>query len=121
MTTVQTIESALPVQYDFPHAKQGGDWNWTMQLFENDGVTPIDTTGYTITMRLMQQPNGEAYATLTIASGHVTHTPASGQFNFKLTKAQLAAFDFLEAFADVCYNTGTADVPVLYGKFKIIE
>lgn len=74
-----------------------GDWHETINFYEDDEVTPLDTTGYSMTMDIFSSANGEVYDSLTEANGKITHTPASGQFNLDLTAAQIEAYDFKRA------------------------
>lgn len=87
----------------------GGDWHETVNVFEDDEVTPKDTTGWSMTKTIFSTTNGEVYDTLTVANGKVTHTPASGQFNFDLTEATISAYEFKNAmYRDVVtYADGT--------------
>jgi hypothetical protein len=101
---------------------RGGDWHETVNLFEDDGVTPIDTTGYSITRTIMSShQNGEVYDTLTIDNGKIIHTPVSGQFNFNLTAAQIDAYEFTSAvYRDVLdYGDGNKQTYRL-GSIKVV-
>lgn len=100
--------------------KRGMDWNWTVKLRENDGVTAKDTTGYTMTMTIKSSSNAQAIKTLVIDSG-ITHTPASGQFNLKIAYSDVNEFDFTSAIYDlIAVNTGGDHICYFYGNVKII-
>lgn len=111
---------ALPLTKDITLV-QGGDWHETINLFEDDQVTPKDTTSYTCEMTIMSGPNGEVYDTLTIASGEIVHTPASGQFNLNLTAATIATYDFISAVRKVIITDASGGkVPLIVGNVKVI-
>jgi len=76
------------------------DWNWTIKLRENDGVTAKVTTGYAMTMTIKSNSNGEEYDVLTIDDG-ITHTPASGQFNLKVPYSDVNEYQFTSAIYDL--------------------
>jgi hypothetical protein len=98
-----------------------GDWHRTIILLQDDKVTPIDTTGYTMTMTIRSSLNGEVYDTLTIANGKIVHTPASGQFNLNLTAAEIAAYDFVRAVYDIAYVDGSANTThLLTGSVEVV-
>jgi hypothetical protein len=110
---------SLPLVQDITLV-QGGDWHETINLFEDDQVTPKDTTGYTAEMTIFSSPNGETYDTLTIANGKITHTPASGQFNLDLTAAQIAEYDFTSAQRKFIITTDTGGkVPLIIGSVQV--
>lgn len=101
---------------------RGGDWHETVLVYEDDEVTPKDTTGWSMTRTIQKSyPNGEVYDTLTIANGKIVHTPANGQFNLNLTAAQIAAYDFTAAvYRDVFdYGDGSTQV-IRLGNVKVV-
>jgi len=96
MPNVITDEN-YPVHYDPPVMIKGADWEaLAFQLMENDNVTPKDVTGYTATLTLMADWNGEVYDTLVVGAG-ITISAASGLFNISRTKEQIDAYDFQRA------------------------
>lgn len=115
--TIQT----LPITKDVQLAR-GGDWHETINLFEDDKVTPKDTTGYSMTMQILSKhQNGEVYDTLTVANGKIVHTPASGQFNLNLTAAEIDAYEFSSAVRRVVYDDGSGNTtPLLIGNVKVV-
>lgn len=111
-------EEVFPVRYDLPPMTHKADWHWAFQMFDDDGVTPQNTTGYTCTMYFRQSVNGEVYATLTIGSG-ITMTAGSGLFNVDLDKIVIDMYDFQEAEYLVIVTTNTNDdMPMFFGKVR---
>ena len=110
-----------PITKDFVLTR-GGDWHETINLFEDDKVTPKDTTGYSMTMYILSaHQNGELYDTLTVANGKIVHTPASGQFNLNLTAAQIDAYDFSSCVRRVVFDDGSGNTtPLLIGNGKVV-
>lgn len=86
-----TIKAAMPITRDI-RQKRGADFHWTIKLKEDDGVTAVNTTGYSSTMTIKNGQNGEVYATIT-----AIHSAASGQFNYGATAATLDGYDFSSA------------------------
>lgn len=102
-----TIKSALPVTRDI-RQKRGADFHWTVRLKENDGVTAVNTTGYSSTLTIKNGQNGEIYATIT-----ATNSAASGQFNYDITAAMLEGYDFSSADyeAQIVDSSGGKTIP----------
>lgn len=112
-------KTKLPVRRDI-EMKRGADWSWTIKLRENDGVTVKDTTGYTMTMTIKSSANREEYDVLTIGDG-ITHTPASGQFNLKITYSDVNEYEFTSAIHDVIVVNPAGDhICYFYGNIKVI-
>ena len=97
MTT--TIQGEMPIRLDW-RMKQGADFSKTIELYEDDGVTPKNTTGYAMTMKVKSAPNGETYDTLTIGS-EITHTPSAGRFVILRNAAAVDAYDWGNAIYDI--------------------
>ena len=89
------ISGELPFRRDWK-MKRGADWGRAIKLREDDGVTVINTTSYSMTMTIRAGANGETYATLTIGSG-ITNTAAEGLFTLGLSAAAVDALDFATA------------------------
>lgn len=114
------LKEAMPIRRD-TKMKQGADWHWTIKLKEADGVTAKNTAGYSMTMTIKSAPNGEVYDILTIASGKIVHTSASGQFNLNLTAAQIALYDFSSAYFDIIIvDAGNGNTCPFYGNIILI-
>lgn len=114
-----TIEP-FPITKNIQVAR-GGDWHMTINLFEDDKVTPKNTTGYTMTVTFMSAHNGEIYDQLTIANGKIVHTPASGQFNLNLTAAQIDPYDFATAVHRITFTDGSGNItPLAIGTVKVV-
>lgn len=79
---------------DIEFLKKGG-YKRTMIFWEDDKVTRKNTTGYTLFMQFSKE--GAEIATLSIASGHIVHTPSQGQFNISLTDDDIAGYSFASA------------------------
>lgn len=92
---------------------KGGDWSETINLYADDGETPMDTTGYTMEMPI-RSANGNLEATLSIGAG-ITHTPALGQFNLAISHTTLDAYTFVSAERRVIVTdaTGTKTVIII--------
>lgn len=101
---------------------RGGDWRQTILLREDDGVTPKNTTGYSMTMTIMKShPNGEVYDTLSTANGRIVNTTANGQFNIKLTAAEIDAYDFTTAVRRIVYDDGAGNTtPFAIGDVRVV-
>jgi len=101
---------------------RGGDWGQTILLRADDGVTPKDTTGYSMTMTIRKShPNGEVYDTLSTANGRIVHTPSNGQFNPKLTAAEIDAYDFTSAVRRIVYDDGAGNTtPFAIGDVRVV-
>jgi hypothetical protein len=112
-----TTKQKLPVRRDI-EMKRGADWNWTIKLREDDGVTAKDTTGYAVTMTIK---NGtQIYDILTIDNG-ITNTPVSGQLNFRIPYSDVDSYEFSSAEYDVIIvnNLGKHWAP-FYGNIRVI-
>jgi hypothetical protein len=100
----------------------GGDWHETVNFFEDDEVTPQDTTGYTMTMTIFHASNGEVYDILTVANGKIIHTPASGQFNLNLTEAEISAYEFKSAGYRIVLDYGDGNKQTWrLGTIKVVD
>ncbi len=107
----QIITGATPIKRDYK-IKRNKDFNLTIQLRENDRVTPKVTTGYSMTVTIRAGQNGEVYATWT-TSDYITHTAASGTFAISVPASVLIAYDWANAVYEIqiTSNTGAKDVP----------
>lgn len=87
---------------------RGGDWHETINFYSDDaGTVPLDTTGYTLSMKIRKsEPNGLLFDELTVENGKIIHTPASGQFNLKLTAAEIDAYNFTMAVYRIILDYG---------------
>ena len=90
-----TIIKEPPITLDWS-MKKGQDFHRTILLREDDGVTVINTTGYSMTLTIKSAPNGETYATVT-----ATNSPANGQFNLDITAAVIDGYTFSNAVYEV--------------------
>lgn len=101
---------------------RGGDWHQTILLREDDGVTPINTTGYSMTMKILKShPNGEVYDTLNTANGRIVNTTSSGQFVINLTAAEIDAYDFTSAVRRIVYDDGAGNTtPFAIGDVRVV-
>jgi len=101
---------------------RGGDWHETVLFYEDDEVTPKDTTGWEMTMLIQKSyPNGETYDTLTVANGKIEATPLNGQFNLNLTVAEIEAYDFTAGVYRMIVDYGDGNVQVFrLGNVKVV-
>ena len=111
-------KAKLPIRRDI-EMKRGMDWNWTIRLLENDGVTAINTTGYTATFTI-KAPGGAVYDTLVIDNG-ITHTPVNGQFNIGRAYTTIDGYEFSSAEYDLIFvNTLSKHWCAFYGNIKVM-
>lgn len=101
---------------------RGGDWHHSVLLYEDDRVTPKNTTGYSMTMKVMKShPNGELYDTLSTGNGRIVNTPSSGLFSINLTAAQIDAYDFTSAVHRITYDDGAGNItPLAIGTVQVV-
>lgn len=112
------IES-LPLTKDIKLVR-GGDWHETINLFEDDKVTPKNTTGYDCVMTIFKEQNGEEFDSLTITNGKIVHTAASGQFNINLTATQIDAYNFSSAMRKIIItDASSGKVPLIVGRVTV--
>ncbi|MCA9911887.1 MAG: hypothetical protein KC496_00995 [Anaerolineae bacterium] len=100
---------------------KGGDHNSTYR-FKNDDQTPKDTTGWTLTRTIRKNfPNGAELDTLETDGTRIINTPGNGQFNIKITAAEIEAYGWTSAeFRDVLdYGDGTTQV-LRIGRIKVV-
>jgi hypothetical protein len=90
---------------------KGGDWSETINLYEDDGETPQDTTGYDMVMTI-KSAGGDTYDTLTVGDG-ITHTPALGQFALAISHTTLDTYTFATAERRVIVTDATGTKTVL--------
>lgn len=83
--TRQYIESVITL------LRRGG-YHRTIILWEDDKVTRKNTTGYTMFFEISK--NGKVIDTWSIAGGQIEHTPMQGQFNLRLTDADVLGYKF---------------------------
>lgn len=81
---------SMPGEFDF--TDQHGVWvgaTWTRQFTweQDDGVTPIDLTGWAITLAIVNDDDTTAL-TLAIGTGITVATPASGALVATISAAQ---------------------------------
>lgn len=92
----------------------GGDWHETITAYEDDGVTPKDTTGWLMTMTILKEfPNGKVYDTLETDATRIVNTPANGQFNLNITKTEIEAYSFVNAVYRLTIDYGDGNVQVV--------
>jgi len=101
---------------------RGGDWHETIIAYEDDEVTPKDTTGWLMTMTILKRfPNGEEFDNLTTDGTRIVNTPANGQFNLNLTKAEIEAYNFTAAVYRMTIDYGDGNVQVVrLGNIKVV-
>lgn len=97
--TEQIIVTELPMRWD-QKMQRRSDFTMTIQLLEDDEVTPKPTTGYTMSVYIRAAPNGELYDELTIGA-EITHTAALGLFTIRVPAATIDAYKFQRAIYDV--------------------
>lgn len=114
----QVIVTELPMRWD-QKAQRRADWTMTIQLLEDDQVTPKNTTGYGMTVYIRAAPNGALYDQLEVGS-EITHNPGQGLFTVRVPAATIGAYTFSRAVYDVQLtdNSGGKIVP-FYGDFLV--
>lgn len=121
MATYRIEEEQLPVRYDPPKLMKGADWlGFSVQIMQDDGINPQDTTDYTCEIIVQSGQNGETYATLSIGSG-ITHTAANGLFAVYLDDSVVAGYDWKTADYKMIVTTDAGKkIPYFYGKLGFI-
>lgn len=86
------ITDEMPITLDLPVLVAGMDYRFSLQILDDNG-DPYDTTGYDMTIkgRAMDE-NGDVLFTLSVGSG-ITHTPAQGKFDIKISNTVSAAIN----------------------------
>ena len=100
----------------------GSDYHETHTFYEDDGVTPIDTTNWDMTLYIKKSfPNGEEFDTIETDGVRIINTPISGQFNINLTKAEIQAYNFTTAEYRLAVDYGDGNVQVFRkGTIKVV-
>lgn len=76
---------------------RGGDYYETINLYEDDDVTPQDTTDVDLEVEIRKSPNGDVFDTLTTDGARIVATPGSGQYNINWLAAEIDAYEFTAA------------------------
>lgn len=124
MTSTKVTNEKYPIRVtddDLEELVHGTDWHWSFQLFEDDNVTPVDTTSWVCHVYLMESENGETYATLTNGSG-VTMTAASGLFNIDISDTTVDTYNFKSCVFKVVVTDDTGDKKCYFlGRLKFAQ
>jgi len=114
-------EVIVPYLKDDIELQRGGDWHETITVYEDDGVTPKDTTDWTLTMIITKSANGEELDRLETDGTRIINTPASGQFNLNLTAAEVDAYPWQAAIFRLVleYDTGDKQI-VRMGAVRVV-
>lgn len=114
-------EVIVPYLKDDIEFQKGGDWHETITVYEDDGVTPKDTTDWTLTRVITAGVNGKELDRLETDGTRIINTPASGQFNLNLTAAEVDAYPWQTAiYRDILtYDTGEKQV-VRIGAVRVV-
>jgi hypothetical protein len=98
--------------------------NLSVTYTADDGVTPINLTGYTVTFNVYDRRGGSVIATLTSGSG-VTVTAAAGQIQVDRTPAQITAWKLSNGKGaydlSISSSTGTTNRLLLKGTLEIVR
>ena len=120
MTTDIQITAEMPIELPLPPIKPGADWDWTLEVTDDNGVA-VDTTNYTLSITGKSEINGETIFTLTIESG-ITHTAALGKFAMHISGATTALYDVRRIVWDSLLTTaGGVILPIFQGIENPIE
>ncbi len=124
MTTIKTTDEKFPVRLtdtDLNELVHGADWHWSFQLFEDDGVTPVDTTSWTCNIYLLESENGKEYDHFTTSDG-ITMTAASGLFALDISDTLMDTYDFQSCVFKVIVTDDTGDkVPYFIGRLNFVQ
>lgn len=101
---------------------RGADYHETTNYYEDDKVTPEDTTGWSSSLYILSNHrNGKQYDLLSTNNGRIINTPASGQFNYNWLAAEIDAYDFIEAvFREVVIDNLGGVVGIRIGEVKVV-
>lgn len=124
MASTKVTNEKFPIRLtsdDLNELVHGADWHWSFQLFEDDNVTPLDTTDWVCHIYLMESENGEPYATLTNGSG-ITMTAATGLFNVDISDTTIDTYNFKSCIMKVIMTDDTGDkTPYFLGMLKFAQ
>jgi hypothetical protein len=100
----------------------GDDKSLAVTVYAEDGITPVDITGFTVTWILSARPTGSvAIVTKTVGSGITLTDPGNGVFTVTLadtdTDALLGKYYHQARITDQSGNKST----VLFGLVDIFE
>ena len=88
-------------------------------VYQNDGVTPLNLTGYTGQMRIMDRRDGDVIATLTSGSG-ITTGGSAGTITVSQTAAQVQAWGLSKGAYDLTISSTGATSLVMYGDLTVV-
>jgi hypothetical protein len=98
--------------------------NLSITYTADDGVTPVNLTGYTVTFNVYDRRGGSIVATLTSGSG-VTVTAAAGKIQVDRTPAQITAWKLSNGKGaydlSIASSSGTANKLLLKGTIEIVR
>jgi hypothetical protein len=104
---------------------QGATFRKTITMFQSDGTTVVDLTGFTARMKIKDEVGGNLIKSLTSSSGLTiggsAGQPNNGQIDITISAADTASFSApLDGVYDleIVSNSGIVD-RVLQGKFII--
>lgn len=118
--SLRITDEQYPVNVEFPPFVQGGDWYWSIQLMQDDNVTPINTTGYAMEFEIRNGQNGEVYDLLTIGDG-IVMTAASGLFTVGIPAVVINSYDWSSAKAKVIVTDNLGNkTPYFIGDLKFV-
>lgn len=82
--------------------EQGADWQPVFQYLDEDGMTPIDLTGYSARMQIRQTAwDPTVLADMTTGNGKITISAPTGEVAIHLTAAETSALSFATAVYDL--------------------
>lgn len=124
MASTKVTNEKFPIRLtsdDLNELVHGADWHWSFQLFEDDNVTPLDTTSWVCHIYLMESENGEQYDDLTNGDG-ITMTAATGLFNVDISDTTIDTYDFKSCIFKVIMTDDTGDkTPYFLGMLKFAQ
>ena len=121
MSTQVITTDELPITLQLPPIKIGQDYEFTIEMLDDNDATQ-DTTGWTMQIKGRENnANGEEVFDLTIGSG-ITHTPAVGKFQIKISDTLTALFTVSKVAWDCLVTDANGDKTYPFeGVFTILE
>lgn len=118
-TTNEVVIDELPIELNLPPIVAGADYEFSLQILDDNDAAQ-DTTGWDMTIKgRATDVNGEVVFTLTVGSG-ITHTPAQGKFDIKITDTVSASLNIPYVSWDCKITDADGDITYPFeGVFKV--
>lgn len=88
---------------------------------DSEGTTPVNLTGYSAAMRIMDKPNGTVIATLTHSAG-ITLGGSAGTIVVSRTPNQVQAWAIDKGAYDLVLTSGSGEADLLlHGSLEVVK